>query len=81
MLLAKVAYTAVPAALGRPRRAVTVRDAIADLPPISNGADVVEMPFSGALSTLPPTLPRYLCHCPCVACRSARICITFVFAS
>lgn len=42
-----VAYTAVPAAPGRPRRAVTVRDAIGDLPPISNGADVEEMPFSG----------------------------------
>ncbi len=38
----------MPAAPGRPRRAVTVRDAIGDLPPIENGADVVEMPFSGA---------------------------------
>lgn len=38
----------MPAAPGRPRRAVTVRDAIGDLPPISNGADVEEMPFSGA---------------------------------
>ena len=44
----QVAYTAVEAAPGRPRRAVTVRDAIGDLPPISNGADVEEMPFSGA---------------------------------
>lgn len=46
--MVQVAYTAVEAAPGRPRRAVTVRDAIGDLPPISNGADVEEMPFSGA---------------------------------
>ena len=48
LYMVQVAYTAVEAAPGRPRRAVTVRDAIGDLPPISNGADVEEMPFSGA---------------------------------
>jgi hypothetical protein len=48
MCVDQVAYTAVEAAPGRPRRAVTVRDAIGDLPPISNGADLEEMPFSGA---------------------------------
>lgn len=41
----------MPAAPGRPRRAVTVRDAIGDLPPIENGADVVEMPFSGVAAS------------------------------
>jgi DNA (cytosine-5)-methyltransferase 1 len=37
-----VAYTAVPAAPGggAPLRAVTVKDAIGDLPPIENGHDV-----------------------------------------
>lgn len=41
-------YTAVPQAVGAPLRTVTVRDAIGDLPPITNGACQVELPYSGA---------------------------------
>ena len=41
-------YTAVPQQEGAPLRTVTVRDAIGDLPPITNGADLEEMPYSGA---------------------------------
>lgn len=51
-------YTAVPQAVGAPLRTVTVRDAIGDLPPITNGASQVELPYSGAplfqVSTLLP---------------------------
>lgn len=41
-----VQYTAVPNLPGAPLRAVTVRDAIGDLPPITNGADAEEMAYS-----------------------------------
>ena len=40
-------YTAVPQQAGAPLRTVTVRDAIGDLPPITNGACVEEMPYDG----------------------------------
>ncbi|CAL5224063.1 g6688 [Coccomyxa viridis] len=40
-------YTAVPQRDGAPLRAITVRDAIGDLPPITNGSDKVEMEYSG----------------------------------
>ena len=40
-------YTAVPQAVGAPLRTVTVRDAIGDLPPITNGASQLELPYSG----------------------------------
>lgn len=43
-----VQYTAVPQKDGAPLRAITVRDAIGDLPPIMNGADKAEMDYSGA---------------------------------
>ena len=33
---------------GAPLRAITVKDAIGDLPPIVNGSDMLEMPYSGA---------------------------------
>ena len=46
-----VQYTAVSQDAGAPLRAVTVRDAIADLPPIINGSSVGEMPYtSGPVS-------------------------------
>lgn len=44
-------YTAVPLGDGAPLRTVTVRDAIADLPHIQNGANEEEMQYTGA-STL-----------------------------
>ena len=47
-----VQYTAVPQKDGAPLRAITVRDAIGDLPPIVNGADKVEMDHSGAQVSL-----------------------------
>lgn len=40
-------YTAVPQTNGAPLRAITVRDAIGDLPAITNGSDKVEMEYSG----------------------------------
>eukprot|EP00798_Chlamydomonas_sp_ICE-L_P026223 gene26223-11957_t len=43
-----VQYTAVPNQVGAPRRAVTVKDAIADLPQISNGHEMDEMHYSQA---------------------------------
>lgn len=42
-----VQYTAVPQRDGAPLRAITVQDAIGDLPPITNGSDNVEMSYSG----------------------------------
>lgn len=42
-----VQYTAVPQRNGAPLRAITVRDAIGDLPPIANGSDKVELEYSG----------------------------------
>ncbi|KAK9918243.1 hypothetical protein WJX75_002529 [Coccomyxa subellipsoidea] len=43
-----VEYTAVPKGLGAPLRTVTVKDAIGDLPPLTNGADVEDMQYAGA---------------------------------
>ena len=43
-----VQYTAVRQDAGAPLRAVTVRDAIADLPAITNGSSVGEMAYTGA---------------------------------
>ena len=60
-------YTAVPQMDGAPLRAITVKDAIGDLPPIVNGSDMLEMPYSGAC---PPTLPHSL-----QACHSTATCI------
>ena len=40
-------YTAVPQMDGAPLRAITVKDAIGDLPPIINGSDMLDMPYSG----------------------------------
>ena len=42
-----VAYTAVRQTVGAPVRSVTVRDAIGDLPPVSNGEDAAERPYAG----------------------------------
>lgn len=46
-VLCWVQYTAVPQQTGAPLRTVTVKDAIGDLPPITNGADTEEMPYPG----------------------------------
>lgn len=56
-----VAYTAVPNApgLGAPLRAVTVRDAIADLPAIENGFCEEEQPYK---------VRCVFCFCFCVFC-------------
>lgn len=43
-----VQYTAVPIQNGAPLRPITVKDAIADLPPIINGANDDEMQYSSA---------------------------------
>ena len=43
-----VQYTAVPQTVGAPLRTVTVRDAIGDLPVVANGANQIEMPYTGA---------------------------------
>ena len=42
-----VQYTAVPQRDGAPLRAITVKDAIGDLPSITNGSSNVEMSYSG----------------------------------
>ena len=42
----RLQYTAVRQDAGAPLRAVTVRDAIADLPAITNGSSVGEMPYT-----------------------------------
>ncbi|BDA51554.1 DNA (cytosine-5)-methyltransferase 1B [Coccomyxa sp. Obi] len=42
-----VEYTAVPKQSGAPLRTVTVKDAIGDLPPLTNGADVEDMDYTG----------------------------------
>ena len=42
-----VQYTAVPQRDGAPLRAITVKDAIGDLPPINNGSANVKMSYSG----------------------------------
>ncbi len=47
-------YTAVPKQSGAPLRTVTVRDAIGDLPPLTNGADVEDMDYAGAHLSLTP---------------------------
>ena len=60
-------YTAVPQMDGAPLRAITVKDAIGDLPPIVNGSDMLDMPYSGAG---PPVLPHSL-----QACHSTASCI------
>ena len=46
-------YTAVPKGSGAPLRTVTVKDAIGDLPPLTNGANVEDMQYAGAPQTLP----------------------------
>ena len=38
----------MPKGLGAPLRTVTVKDAIGDLPPLTNGADVEDMQYAGA---------------------------------
>ena len=40
-------YTAVPKQSGAPLRTVTVKDAIGDLPPLSNGAAIEDMDYAG----------------------------------
>lgn len=45
-------YTAVPLQEGAPLRTVTVRDTIADLPPITNGASLEEMSYTSMLLLL-----------------------------
>ena len=52
---------------GAPLRAISVKDAIGDLPPIVNGSDMLEMPYSGAR---PPIFPHSL-----QACHSTGTCI------
>ena len=60
-MLCRVQYTAVPQMDGAPLRAITVKDAIGDLPPIINGSDMLEMAYSGVrLPTLPHSLQA--CH-------------------
>lgn len=52
-----VQYTAVPQTIGAPLRTVTVKDAIGDLPHISNGANQTEMPYAGVpISHTSPTV-------------------------
>ena len=53
-------YTAVPQQEGAPLRTVTVRDAIGDLPPITNGADAEDMPYAG-VDPPKPSLCAPLC--------------------
>lgn len=48
-------YTAVPKGSGAPLRTVTVKDAIGDLPPLTNGANVEDMQYAGAPQTQPFT--------------------------
>ena len=68
----RLQYTAVPQMDGAPLRAITVKDAIGDLPPIVNGSDMLEMPYSGARL---PILPCNLQACPGTASQPRNLCV------
>ena len=57
-----IQYTAVKQGVGAPLRTVTVRDTVGDLPPLKNGADVCEMPYSGIIFRLQPAAVCFCCN-------------------